>query len=247
MRAGAAQSVKRCTLPPVTPFGSTRMTMVRAAGALLIFCILTVPSSGFNTADLEKVRQTNRCGDCDLAGADMAGSVMNDVQMPNARIAGAKMAGADLSSGNLSGADLSGADLSRADLSYTNLWHVNLSKANLSGGRLIGARLQGANLTGANLSGADLAAVDLAGADLSGATWPDGKKCLEGSKGACKTGEPESQKTSTRQKGRSRLPLLPLSNRDSLIRQAKVSPTTGRFFLLTLSAGDIIMFSLRNL
>ena len=117
---------------------------VRAGGALLIFCVLTLPSFGFNDADLEKVRQTNRCGDCDLAGADMAGSVMNDVQMPNARIAGAKMAGADLSSGNLSGADLSGADLSRADLSYTNLWHVNLSKANLSGGRLIGARLQGA-------------------------------------------------------------------------------------------------------
>ena len=207
------------------------MTMVRAAGALLIFCILTVPSSGFNTADLEKVKQTNRCGDCDLAGADMAGSVMNDVQMPNARIAGAKMAGADLSSGNLSGADLSGADLSRVDLSYTNLWHVNLSKANLSGGRLIGARLQGANLTGANLTGADRPLLTLR-ANLSGATWPDGKKCLEGSKGACKkraSRNPKKHRPGRRAAAGFRF--SPLSNRDSLIRQAKRSARQpGGFF-----------------
>jgi uncharacterized protein YjbI with pentapeptide repeats len=190
-------------IPPFT-LGSIERTTARAGGVLFILWLLTGLCYGFNPADLEKVKNTNRCEECDLTGADMAGSVMNDVRLANAKIAGAKMAGADLSSGDLSGADLSGADLSRADLSYTNLWHARLPKANLSGGRLIGARLQGADLSGANL-----AAADLSGANLSGATWTDGKKCLEGSTGSCKTGASESEKRPPKERGLPRTHLIP--------------------------------------
>ncbi len=190
-------------------WGSMRMTTERAGRALLILSLLTGVCYGFNPADLEKVKNTNRCEDCDLTAADMAGRVMNDVKLTNAKIAGAKMAGADLSSGNLSGADLSGADLSGADLSYANLWHARLTKANLSGGRLIGAKFQGADLSGADLSGANVAAADFSGANLSDATWTDGKKCLEGSTGSCKAGEPAPEKRPSKQKDLRRTPLIP--------------------------------------
>ena len=73
-------------------------------------------ASAADPADLQKLKDTNECIDCDLSGAD-------------------------LSLANLIGADLSGADLWRADLRG-----ANLSNATLNGAELLNAYMQGAIL-----------------------------------------------------------------------------------------------------
>ena len=68
--------------------------------------------------------------------------------------------------------------------------NVNWSNCHLRESYLNRADLTGANLRGANLSDASLRWVNLIGANLTGAiltgaTWPDGRICAEGSRGAC--------------------------------------------------------------
>lgn len=94
-------------------------------GMVFIVLALTI-SEGytFNPADLQTLKNTNICVDCDLSGADLTG--------------------ADLQTANLSGANLSGANLSGANLSNAWLVDANLSKATLSKTILDGATLDGA-------------------------------------------------------------------------------------------------------
>ena len=89
--------------------------------------------------NVETLKMTNACIECDLRGAD------------------------------LRGADLRGADLEYSDLEGANLTKANLLGAYLTEAKLTKANLEWADLTSANLEWADLTKADLEEADLSGA------------------------------------------------------------------------------
>ena len=61
---------------------------------------------GFNPADLERLKTTNQCSECDLSSA----------KLTNANLRGANLSGTDLFKADLRGADLQGANLAGADL-----------------------------------------------------------------------------------------------------------------------------------
>jgi uncharacterized protein YjbI with pentapeptide repeats len=123
---------------------------------VIIFVVLMGNASAFNPADLQKLKATKNCADCDLSGAVLI-------------------------HWNLSEADLSGANLAGANLTDAFLAGANLMGANLSGAILIGSSLANANLLRAKLANANLAFTDLAGA-----TWVDGSRCERPSSGWCK-------------------------------------------------------------
>ena len=112
--------------------------------------------SAYDEADLQRLKATKSCADCDLSGALLMHWVLP---------------GADLSGANLRGANLTGAWLPGA----------NLAGANLSSAIMISASLANANLFRANLSGSNLLFTD-----LTGATWTDGSRCERRSSGWCK-------------------------------------------------------------
>ncbi|PTN33039.1 pentapeptide repeat-containing protein [Desulfonatronum sp. SC1] len=63
-------------------------------------CLLTVGQAGaWDHADLKKLRDTNACSGCELAGAPLS----------DANLIGADLSGANLAGTNLKGANLSGA------------------------------------------------------------------------------------------------------------------------------------------
>jgi uncharacterized protein YjbI with pentapeptide repeats len=93
--------------------------------AALLFCSLFLATSphqaaAFSAKNLEALITTNRCQECDLAGADLAGR--------------------DLSRASLTGANLSGANLSNANLSGAMLKDAKMAGANLSGAKTKGAK-----------------------------------------------------------------------------------------------------------
>ena len=104
-----------------------------ALALVMISCALLLMFAGvgypFNGEHVEKLRTTNRCRNCDLAGADLRGA-------------------------NLAGADLSGANLAGAYIVHVDLTGTNLSGANLTGARLIDSNLNTARLTNARLANA---------------------------------------------------------------------------------------------
>lgn len=109
--------------------------------------------------NLERLRRTKRCVECNLAGADLAKENLEEAYLERADLAGANLRKADLEKANLKAANLAGADLSDADLEQADLYKANLTGANLSGADLEGAFLDGADLTGAILEGADMEGV----------------------------------------------------------------------------------------
>jgi uncharacterized protein YjbI with pentapeptide repeats len=113
-------------------------------------------ASAFSEADLQKLKTTGNCVDCDLSGAVLIHW------------------------------NLSGADLSRANLAGANLTDAYLAGANLSGVNLSNAILTGASLAHADLFRAKLPAPNLLFVNLSGATWTDRSRCGSGSSGSCK-------------------------------------------------------------
>ncbi|HEY9610465.1 pentapeptide repeat-containing protein [Allocoleopsis sp.] len=136
----------------------------------------TNKASSFDSSDLERLRQTNSCQNCNLKGVNLAGAALMR----------ANLEGANLEGANLEGANLEGANLKKANLKGisqpTILASANLKNADLSEAELSGAVLYKANLEGANLSHADLSVVlvtllntlsihctDLRGANLSAA------------------------------------------------------------------------------
>ena len=112
--------------------------------------------SAYSDEDLQRLKTTGNCVDCDLSGAALI-------------------------HWKLPGADLSGANLAGANLTDTYLAGANLSRANLSGAILISVSLAGADLLHTKLAGANLLFTNLAGA-----TWTDGSWCERGSSGHCK-------------------------------------------------------------
>ncbi|MEI6153145.1 MAG: pentapeptide repeat-containing protein [Deltaproteobacteria bacterium] len=87
-----------------------------------VFIVLTLMINegyAFKPADLQNLKNTNNCVDCDLSGADLTG--------------------ADLQTANLSGANLSGTNLSNAWLIDANLSKAKITKAIFDGATLDGA------------------------------------------------------------------------------------------------------------
>ena len=113
-------------------------------------------ASAFNAEDLQKLKTTGNCVECDLSGAVLI-------------------------HWNLAGADLSGTNLMGVNLTDAWLAGANLMGANLSGAILISASLASAHLQGARLGGANLLFTD-----LSSARWVDGSRCERPSSGNCK-------------------------------------------------------------
>jgi uncharacterized protein YjbI with pentapeptide repeats len=105
------------------------MTKVMVTVCMVVFVgifLLPCGTMAFNQAQLDQLKATQKCPDCDLSGA------------------------------NLTGANLFTANLTEANLTEANLNRANLDHANLSGATLSGANLSSADLTGANLTGAKL-------------------------------------------------------------------------------------------
>lgn len=103
---------------------------------------LTVLAGGtaghaFNANDAKKLRNTNACKQCDLAG----------VLMHGADLSGAVMTGSNLTAASFDEANLTNADFRRADLSAADLSEANLTNAKLQESNLSGAFLRGTNLT----------------------------------------------------------------------------------------------------
>ena len=73
-------------------------------------------ASAFDPDDLQKLKDTNSCIQCDLSGANLRGAALG-----GADLGGATVNDADLYFANLSGADLGGAYLGGADLEAANL------------------------------------------------------------------------------------------------------------------------------
>lgn len=99
----------------------------------------------------------------------------------------AALQGSNLFGSNLNDADLAYADLGRSNLSFTNLQGANLKGTNLRNADLSQANLDNSDLSYANLENAILRETSLRGSNLSNAIWLDGRICLPGSIGLCKT------------------------------------------------------------
>ena len=92
---------------------------------LILALALTLPLSvgAFKPEDLEKLKKTNGCPNCDLSRANLKG----------ADLVGTYLAGADLRNADLRGANLQEAKLQGANLVVTYLAGAKLWKANLEG------------------------------------------------------------------------------------------------------------------
>ena len=109
--------------------------------------------------NLERLRKTNRCVECNLAGADLAKEDLEEAHLERANLSGANLRKADLEKANLKAANLSGANLTDADLEEADLYKANLTGADLTDANLEDASLDGADLTNAILEGANLEGV----------------------------------------------------------------------------------------
>ncbi|WP_435137709.1 pentapeptide repeat-containing protein [Pseudopelagicola sp. nBUS_19] len=125
--------------------------MKRTLTALTVAATMFASSaSAFDPDDLQKLKDTGDCVNCDLEGADLMI---------------ANLTGANLGGANLGGAYLAGA---------------NLIAAILTDAYLIGANMNGANLKAADLEGADLFRTKMNGATLCNTTMPDGSVFYSG-------------------------------------------------------------------
>ncbi len=124
--------------------------------ASIVFFVAAGTLSAYNETDLQKLKTTKNCADCDLSGALLMHWVLS---------------GADLSGANLRGANLTGAWLPGANLAGANLSSAIMTSASLANANLFRAKLSGSNLLFTN---------------LAGATWIDGSRCERHSSGWCK-------------------------------------------------------------
>jgi len=133
--------------------------------------LVTIIGCGNNNPDLVKLKETNECIDCDLAGVNLKKANLNGADLSGANLNGANLSGAKLKEANLSGANFTGANLSGANLSDSNLDDADFSGANLSGDvsrtYIMDIEYGRANFSSANLSGAAFSRSNLTGADFS--------------------------------------------------------------------------------
>lgn len=137
---------------------STRNQMLTLM-LLLISSFMETSVFAFNLADVNKLKTSKNCGNCDLSNADLSGL-------------------------SLLGANVSGANMRNANLTNTVITNGILTNANLSGAIMGGARFNYSNMNQANLKVAILSATtDFTGAQMSGVIWINGKVCDFGAVG----------------------------------------------------------------
>ncbi|MBK1667099.1 hypothetical protein CKO28_03440 [Rhodovibrio sodomensis] len=135
---------------------------------LLIAALLVAWTStghAFKADDAAKLKKTNRCENCDLAG----------ILMHGADLSGAVMTGSNLTAASFDEANLTNADLRQADLGGVDFGQANLTNAELQNSNLSGAFLRRTNLTGANLTGADMDTAMVADVIFCHTTMPSGR------------------------------------------------------------------------
>ena len=108
---------------------SMKLTLTALTVAATMFAS---SASAYDPADLQKVKDTNECVNCDLIGADLNGANLAD-----AKLYGAKLYSADLNGANLSGANLSGANLIGANLDFTYMYGAILCNTTMPDGSVI--------------------------------------------------------------------------------------------------------------
>jgi len=134
--------------------------------------------ASFNPKHLKRLKETNKCPECNLKGVNLEGT----------NLVGAKLWDAYFVDANLKGANLNKASLFRANFWYANLQGANLEGANLKAASFIGVNLRNANLQKADLRNANLQKADLRNADLRGADLEGAKLDPKGIKIAKATG-----------------------------------------------------------
>ncbi len=120
----------------------------------MAMALLASPSWGYKQADLDKLAATNKCQECDPAGADLHLAYLRKTNLAKANLAGADLRGTVLSVAFLPLADLREADLERADL-------------------------RGTVLTGAVLRDAKMDFADFTKAKFCNKVMPDGQKIFK--------------------------------------------------------------------
>ena len=111
--------------------------MKRTLTALTVAATMFASSAyAFDPADLQKLKDTGNCVQCDLKnsyliGAGLitaniidpfaTGANLMDADLMGANLEGAKLKGAYLRSANLTSADLNGADLETAEMRYARM------------------------------------------------------------------------------------------------------------------------------
>ena len=135
--------------------------MKRTLTALTVAATMFASSAyAFDPADLQKMKDTGNCVQCDLKNSYLIGAGLITANIIDPFATGA----------NLMDADLMGA---------------NLRSANLTGANLFGVSLRSANLTSADLNGADLETAEMRYARMKGVilcntTMPDGSVIYSG-------------------------------------------------------------------
>lgn len=108
---------------------------------------------------IDKLLDTKRCFECNLAGADLSGENLDESDLERANLSGANLEGIDLNESNLKGAVFSGANLRNADLRKADLYLADFSDADLTGAKFDKALIDSTDFTGAmgmDLEGANL-------------------------------------------------------------------------------------------
>ena len=143
---------------------------------LLLGMTLAIEAEAYNLKQLQDNLASGGqfgCPKCDLSRSYPA-------IKPGTNWQGANLTLCGFSDRNLSRVNFRGATLTRIQI-----YDCNMSGAILTGANLTSARIVRTNLTGADLTGAKIGGTVLQGSNLSGATWVDGSKCAQGSKGTC--------------------------------------------------------------
>jgi len=108
-----------------------------------------VKTTTYNPEHLKRLKETNKCPNCNLRGADLRDARLQKTNLQSANLYGADLRGADLrdarlQKANLQSANLNGADLRGADLRETNLWRAEFQAAKLNAKGIRIARASGA-------------------------------------------------------------------------------------------------------
>jgi uncharacterized protein YjbI with pentapeptide repeats len=98
------------------------MTTLRAIQSACVLCTLLVCSAvltashSANPENVERLKSTLQCPDCNLREAELGGLQLEKAQLQNADLSAANLYGTNLRDADLTGAILNDADLEMADL-----------------------------------------------------------------------------------------------------------------------------------
>ncbi|MFN4833677.1 MAG: pentapeptide repeat-containing protein, partial [Pseudanabaena sp.] len=124
-----------------------------AIAIALPLAALADPSSDrIQSANRQRLIETNRCQGCNLQNTDLNGLKLIGADLNKANLQGANLRSVDLRGANLQGANLTYTDLSYADLRLANFGQANLTGANLSNAYLLEASFRQSILQEANLT-----------------------------------------------------------------------------------------------